>query len=211
MNIDKRYKPGKIPVDEIRPRIQHPFLRKLDNGDGQIEATDGHILAIMPVSNVENDIAGKLPVGMFEFANKKLPQSVNLQAEADAKYVYLKRMFSKADAGIRIERPEDPAGVPDTHQILTDAKKAKKILTACINIDYLVKLVDAIGVTKNAAFDGERKIYLTFPEPVSDTSIGGKSVRGPILVTPTEDQDLASWGILMPVRADATPKKIPTG
>lgn len=178
MKFDKRHKIEKAAATEdTRYAIGHVLFESDDNGT-RLVATNGRILAVVPVTEAEGDVAGMVSSDTIKQACKN-----RTKGSPDA-LLHLpdeKRALAHTKAGVvEAPRPDDGSRFPSYRAVVPTGHDLEVTLSA----KYLKDLIDALGA------DG---ITLKFK------TTGGR-IDGPVLVTPVEDGNDA-YGVIMPISA----------
>jgi DNA polymerase III sliding clamp (beta) subunit (PCNA family) len=166
MEISKKYNLEKaISTDPHRTQLHNIFITQR-----HAIATNGHILAIVPVKSEDTDTPGTLSVDALKLGRKVMPKSFDdIQITLDGKLVL--------QDGTELPRPEGEKP-PRLYGILRDAHKNRKVRFG-INVGLLKDLCDAIGTSE---------IILELNEPEKS-----------ILVRPLKDSN-GETGLIMPMR-----------
>ena len=166
MEINKKYKLEKaVTKDQMRESLQNIIILQ-----DQAIATDGYILAAVPVKMEDGDTAGLLSPDALKLGRKVMPKGFDeIRIALDGS--------QKLSDGTVLPRPEGEQ--PQRLQsILEDAQKKRKFKFG-INPTFLKELSEAIGAD----------------EVVLELSAPDKA----ILVRPFKDNN-GEKGIIMPVR-----------
>ena len=166
MEINRKYKLEKaVSKDPMRENLQNIFI----TGDKAI-ATDGYIMAVVPIKAEDSDTPGLLSPDALKLGRKSMPKGFDeIRIALDGN--------QKLQGGTVLPRPEGEK--PQRLQsILSDAQKKRKFKFG-INVSLLNDLSNAIGAD----------------EVVLELSAPDKA----ILVRPLKDNE-GEKGIIMPVR-----------
>ncbi|MGA2624471.1 MAG: hypothetical protein ABSF91_11500 [Bacteroidota bacterium] len=167
MEINKKYKLEKaVSPDETRTSLMNIFVTRR-----HAAATNGHILAIVPVVSDKRDKRGWLSAEALKLGRKVTPKALDtVQIALDGKQVL-------AD-GTAIVRPDGRVKPPCLFRVLRKAYKKRRIRFG-INTSFLKDLAESIG---------SEEVILEIGTP--DQSI---------LVRPIRDSN-GEVGLIMPVK-----------
>jgi hypothetical protein len=166
MKIDTKYKLEKaVSTDTTRPTLQNIHVTRR-----HAFVTNGHILAIVPVSSDPDDTPGWLTPDAMKLGRKLGRHTGDVTIHLDGKQVL-------AD-GTELPRP-DEGNPPKLFPILRPAIQEKKKFVIGLNVKELKDLCDALGA---------EKVELSFHHP-----------EKAVLVRPI-DAIPGELGIIMPVR-----------
>lgn len=169
MEIDRKYKLEKA-VSKDPNRIT---LKNIHVSRRHARATNGSILAIVPIESSKNDTSGWLTPDALKLGRKATPNSFgNVRIELNGAQVFTD--------GTSIPRPTEEKP-PNIFRLLLDAHRNRKVKFG-INASYLKDLADAIGT---------EEVVLEFSKP--DKAI---------LVRPQSGKD-GAVGLIMPVRINS--------
>jgi hypothetical protein len=165
MDINKKYRLEKaVSKDPMRESLQNVYVTKR-----HATATNGHILAIVPVKSEDTDTPGPLSPDALKLGRKAMPKGLEeIRIALDGKQVL--------PDGVALPRPEVD-GFPKLYRILRDAYRGRKYKIG-INAGLLKDLSDAMGTDQ---------VILEIQSP-------DKAV----LVRPLKE-DAGERGIIMPV------------
>ncbi len=171
-----------------RPYLQNPFYHAELH---QLVATDGHILALMPVSDYENDCQGIVPVTAIKAARKAAKGAFNYRISAEKKTVLADK--------VRYERPGRMGGqsYPDVEKVY---KNKKFSFVVSLDPELLLRLAKAITRISRGkeASPGDHSVVLEFQaDPKNPNAIDS---NGAIKVTPSFKESNC-FGYIMPVRS----------
>jgi DNA polymerase III sliding clamp (beta) subunit (PCNA family) len=167
MQIDKKYKLEKaVSNDPTRTNLTNVYVT-----NHHAQATNGHILAIVPIKKEKDDTPGWLTTDALKLARKMLPKGVdNIQITLNGYQILPDRTT--------LARPNGELSPPKLFRILRQAHSNRSFKVG-INASYLKELSEAIGA---------EEIALEFGKPDSA-----------ILVRPVHGND-GAVGLIMPVR-----------
>jgi hypothetical protein len=169
-------KEAKIEVctskDELKPALNHVMFT-----GRHLVATDGHILAWIPVKADEGDTQGKIQPEVFKEARK-----------ADKKSNFCTMSVNgniKLSNGTQIERTKEDAQFPNIKAVIPRHNTGTRV---AFDVRLLVRLADALGTDH---------LELILPDQ--------KEVTRAILVYPNDGQTgrcrrTEGMGVLMPIR-----------
>ncbi|MFH1997369.1 MAG: hypothetical protein ABII94_01600 [Patescibacteria group bacterium] len=130
MKIESKYKLDKITAnDSSRPAMNHVFIE-----DNIAVATNGHVLAIVPVEIEEGDTGGILSKDSFVAARKLAKKNNDLQIKLNGTEELIDGT----------QRPRLDLKYPDYKLAIQDysGEETRKI---CLNAKYLYELSQALG------------------------------------------------------------------
>lgn len=166
MQIDRKYKIEKcVSADPSRETLLNIYVSKK-----HAVATNGHVLAMVPIEKEKGDTDGWITPDTLKLARKVTPKALGTV------HIGLNGAQVLPD-GTTIPRPTE-ATPPDATNIIKAAKEDRKF-TVGINASYLQSISEALGTDE---------LVLSFSTPNSA-----------ILVKPLRD-DSESLALLMPVR-----------
>lgn len=132
MKIDNRYKIQKaVSMDETRYSIQNPLLVRDKKGKGRLVATNGRIMAIVPVELDKRDRAGNVPLAPIVETQGKEPTELIINGKA---------RLTKGDVVTEYPRPEGQ--FPSWEQV---QPKGKPVFEIHIDPALLLELARALG------------------------------------------------------------------
>lgn len=167
MNIDKKYRLERcVSTDESRPNLQNIYVSRRHG-----MATNGHILAVVPVKSCKDDSPGWLTIDALRLARKVMPKG------SDDIVITLNGEQILSD-GTTLTRPNGENKPPRLYRILKNALSNRTIRVG-LNAGYLKDLADGLGT---------EEIVLEIGNP--DTSIA---------VRPVHNSD-GTAGVIMPIR-----------
>lgn len=172
------------PKEATRYAIPHPWLDLSDSAKPVLVATDGKILAVVPVSDVCDETSGPVPKEALRDAFKVKGQHKG-RVEANGKAVVY-------GTGATYVRPDAGCTMPDWRQIVPKCNR----FTVCLDANLLAKLQDVLeqaqpglpGVMLSMDIDADGKVDTSVPILVQRLS----SQAGPIDGT-------AAFGVIMPI------------
>lgn len=161
---------------DVRKAVRYPYF---DKDASALVATNGHILAVVPVVSDPEDVSGWIPAEAFKAVRK---QSVHCAREIKAN-----GNISVPQSGQTFARPVMPDGAqfPDWQRIAKGVDMDRKPDIA-LSAELLLKLAQAISE------DPKHGVSLTFAR-LED---GGIDPCAPVLVRATG----GAYGVLMPMR-----------
>ncbi len=167
MEINRKYKLEKaVSLDETQTSLTNIFVTRR-----HAAATNGHILAIVPVVSDKSDKKGWLSPEALRLGRKVTPKAFDaVQITLDGKQIL--------SDGTAITRPDRNVKPPSLYKILRNAHKKRKIRFG-INVSFLKDLADSLG---------SEQVILEMSTP--DQSI---------LVRPLRDSN-GEVGLIMPVK-----------
>jgi DNA polymerase III sliding clamp (beta) subunit (PCNA family) len=169
MNIDKRFKLEKcVSTDPSRVRMQNVHVTRR-----HAFATNGHILAAVPVESQKDDSEGWLTVDALKLARKVTPK------DSDHISIILNGQQILSD-GTTLARPETVESFPRVGHLLLQTLR-HRTLRIGVNADYLKNLALALG---------SEEIILEIGKP--DTAIAVRPVH-----------DNGAVGVIMPIRLNS--------
>jgi DNA polymerase III sliding clamp (beta) subunit (PCNA family) len=171
---------GCISRDVTREKLMHAWL---DVGKQRLVATDGHVLATLPVTLDEGDVSGVVPGEALKAAYKACQVNRHSEVLVQAKIDHLQM------GNVAVSRPK----LEDDHILAGDGVENvfpkfsagdENTVTIALNVDLLVACARAIG---------EKHVRLTIRVPWSPFD--------PFLVEPnvTSDSKMGPRAVLMPV------------
>lgn len=166
---------GVVSKEAMRLPLQHPYLME----SGELVATNGHILAVIPGVKAEDDTAG-----VVTLESLKAAKGLDIIANGSLNVVR---------AGVKFERPTLERYYPDWVKIRDGAiAEAKPVVS--LNADYILALAKAITEKGHSG----RVVTLWQPK--------GEAHSRPWILTPGgfEDGDKVNTAenhaVIMPVR-----------
>lgn len=191
MIIDNKYKIEKAAsTDETRLSLMDPRLDLQDKKGPVMVATDGKILAVIPVTVDEKDVAGMVPIEALlcgRKAGKVLGQTQLLLEKDTAKEAMTSATY----------RRSSDLSYPNWRQVIPNSARSEVKLS--FDIRLLAKLANAIGVgagTGKGKGDGGDGIITLHIAKDADGEIRGQD---PVRVTAKAGGDAV--GVLMPCRS----------
>lgn len=184
MKLDKNLDlSGVVSKESMKFQLQDPYLTPA----GELVATNGHILAVIPGVMAEN--------------SKHEPEVVDTEGyvtieaikAAKGEQIHANGSLEIPKKGVRFERPKDERRFPDWAKIRDgEAGKVKPIVS--LNADYIIALARAI---KAKGYGGRAITLWADPKNMSDgawmvTPHGVDDGKTPNLAEP--------HGVIMPVR-----------
>ena len=170
MKIDINYKIDLAAnPKENREALRHPYLE----GD-QVIATDGHILAVVPIERDNNDTDGPIPSDAFKELKKATGRGLVGEIECSVSI--------KLVNGLIFDRPE-VSQYPSWREVVPRENK-EVLTTVSFNPELLLKLAKAIG----SSYGIKLVIYKD-----------DKEDKGPMRVE-SNDNDNEAYGVIMPMR-----------
>ena len=175
-------------TDDTRPQLAHPVL-----AGERLVATNGHILAVVPVVRDEADTDGPVPAEAFKAARKH-------PAPGGAAVVIANGDVRVPFAGLSLTRPE--AGTfPDWQRVVPTRAV---VFSVGIDARLLLALAQAVGADRG----GKASVRLDFVTDLPTDGSGERPERASatdaIRVTPTgavvDGEASAAFGLLMPCR-----------
>lgn len=160
---------------DIRGALNQPHF---DMAKSNLVATDGHILAVVPVPETTDDHGGPVPLDAIKEARKK----ANLTPAGEAGIEL--NGSAKITSGAQYPIPTAPE-FPDYQRVIPDNASAFEV---ALNADLLKRLADAITT------DGLVRLQFQ-PQDTAAKPDATKSIR----VQPLTD-DVESHGVIMPCR-----------
>lgn len=177
MKLDKTLDlSGVVSRETVRPSLKEPYLME----SGELVATNGHILAVLPGIKTDDDTAGVVTIEALKAA-----KGLDIIANGSLNVVR---------AGVKYERPSLERNYPDWAKIRDGAIIAAKPVVS-LNADYIMALAKAI-VEK-----GHTGRVVTLWEPTD-----GNTYDKPWILTPGgfKDGDKVNTAephaVIMPVR-----------
>jgi DNA polymerase III sliding clamp (beta) subunit (PCNA family) len=169
MQIDKKYKLEKcVSEDPSRANLQNVFI-----SGRHAYATNGHILAVVPVTSEKGDTPGWLTPDALKLARKEAKGSDTITISLNGQLIL--------PGGMSLPRPNGEEKPPRFFRVLRQALSNRKIRIG-LNASYLKELSEAIG---------SEEVVLEIDRPDSS-----------ILVRPIRNSE-GVLGILMPVRLNS--------
>jgi len=172
-----------VPPPDGRPAIEDVYF---DKEEGNLVATDGFVMAIVPVESEPQDTTGHIPLEAIT-AGRKQARKSRLYIEAHAERV--KIVFNDG-----LDFPRSPLPYPDYKQIVP-AYDPEDEEIACVTFDArcLMRLAEALCQAEDRAKKNSEHLGVTL-------TFHKDGVR-PILVHPLWDNGRVRgrYGILMPM------------
>jgi hypothetical protein len=161
--------------DQTRAALMNPYLERGADGD-KVIATDGRMLAVLPVECDEKDVTGYIPRECLKDARKAGGVILNGVAE-----VYGGASYPRGTQ----------YNFPQWRQVMPDYSNRRTIKLG-IDPALLKRLADAIGA---------EKVCLEFPLDEPNEWHSGDCITEPLTVRPANDNSgNPAHGVLMPVR-----------
>ena len=170
-----------VSGDATRPHICQAHL---DVENKALIATNGHLLAMVPVDVQDGDLAGPVPVSALKHARKLAKRDSTLVLQAAEREV-------RAVDGSGTLRDRSANQFPPYANVLTSyPESGEGFVTVALDAALLWDLAQALGCARK----DDATVLLTFPQDTKQL--------GPIQVRRCEPKHLAdgSRGVLMPVR-----------
>jgi hypothetical protein len=189
MKFDKKYKIQEAAAkEETRYAISEVLFEKDDNG-ARLVATNGRIMAVIPVEDADGDVPGFIERTTAIEATKG---RTNSKPEAELNLPSSDKALVHTKAGtVEARRPDaEHLKFPDYRGVVP--KDTDTGLRVNLSAEYLIALIKALGCQHNAL----DAITLTFQRDGD-----GIDQHAPVLAHPTGD-DMASaraYGVIMPV------------
>lgn len=192
MKMPARYEIDRIvSADTTRPALTHAYL----NTDARrLIATDGHVMAVLPVEIGEHDVSGFVSVDAIKAARKSAPKGAPVEIAAIGALA--------VKDGPTFPRPGDGLRFPQYEQVLPSFQRGDEgTVSVALNLDYLLDLAQAIGAHKSEIGKvSNRSVILTLK-----TESDGRFL-GPIVVEKNDKYtDTTVRAVLMP-ETIVTPK-----
>lgn len=176
-----------VPTESRRPTIEDVWF---DKEKGQLAATDGFTLAIIPVESQDGDVTGHIPMAAIKKGRKESGRS---RLHIDAYPAHVEVAFNGQE---RFDRPDLP--FPDYEQIvpLYDPDD-EEIARVTLDARRLMQLAEALCQEENRA----KKSNTRAPSTFGVTLTFRKGQPGPILVRPVHDNGKVKgrYGVIMPM------------
>lgn len=179
MKLEKTVKiEGAASQDETRFALNAPYL-DITEGHGTLVATDGRMLARMPVELEDGDTAGYVPVAALAAARKVAKKGEQLAVRLNGQAI-----VSSAGQEATFARNAAEAQFPNWRQVIPKDEPKARI---ALNPELLLRLAKAIGSEERIVLEimGE-----TSPIRIRALSLSGVGAAG----------DRAPLGVLMPIR-----------
>lgn len=181
-------------VGETRYALSNAQLEIDDDGAARLVTTNGRILAVIPVEDVEGDTAGPVPAAALAEATKgwksKAPDA-NVQANGCVRYP-----VKGGTMEVERPKPEDVGDFPKWKAVIPNTPVECRI---ALNPEYLLALAQSIGA--------DSSIVIEFRED------GGALVVRPghgINDTNPADDYNERFGVIMPISTNlAVPAGVP--
>lgn len=152
MKLDKRYLIEKaVSKYDTRPCLQGVYLERKDETHGTLIATDGKILAKIPVAITKDDKVGIIPIELIKKARVVGPETVVAPSE-----------------------PTDGMVFPNYQRIIP---KTKVQFTIIIDPQRLLDLAKAIGAEKRS---GVKLEFRSPSDPITVTNAKGFGLLMPM-------------------------------
>jgi len=183
MKLNKRCKiESATSKDKNRHNITEPYLEVRPDGQSRLMATDGRMLAVLPVETSEDDVSGYVSADALKASRKGRTMESVIRCNGSLEVWH----------GATFPRP-DPGTYPNVDVVMpkNEATHGKRKIRLSLNAALLARLADAMGT---------EGVTLEF---LADESDG--SVSDPLMVTPrsTDDRKCAmddALGVIMPMR-----------
>lgn len=199
MKIDKKYTPETAclkPAKKDRHWRQNLQNVWVDTLERRAVATDGHILAVVPVEPDEGDTTGYLSPEALKAGRKDYKDACILYPDADHITV----------GSTKYERP-NPGEFPRYHQVFPEYKPQSEtahqegMRTVCLNAELLLRIQKALGC------DGLR-LHIPAPQLTAYDQEKGKDGRHATIMDAirVEPQHVGhgstseGFGVIMPMR-----------
>lgn len=177
----------KLPNTEIEMAVARGDIRKyvnhahLDVEKGRMVATDGKILAVVPVETDENDTTGPITLDAIKAARKgPLKQQATIIANDSLRVPMV---------GLSMDRPTDIGTFPDIDRPLNAARDGRLGPSICFDHELLYDLGRAL-TAKGAKYRGVRVYLPACAGGLSLVEPSGVGTDGPV-------------GVLMPMHDGA--------
>jgi len=173
MKIDKKYKlESACSIDPDRAMIMHPWIPSQEGLRGYAVATDGRMLAVVPIECAETEIGYRVHAKALKEARKCGGK------KTESAWVGLAPNETTApDNSVYALPPMGGRWLPDVTQVIPD-KTRPCVFSISLDASLLMKLAEALGNVK---------VRLEFCDD-----------KSAILVYPSEDNE--AFGALMPLR-----------
>jgi hypothetical protein len=146
MKINKAWKTEMAASkDEARPNLTHCHLERDESSPfrGTLVATDGHMMAVTPVTLDLADVAGPVPVEALKLARKLAKKSPDAEVMLSAEQCRL--------AGQTLDRPStgDVGAFPNWRKVVpsTEPLPGGTVFRFAVDSDLLSRAASAIGTT----------------------------------------------------------------
>jgi hypothetical protein len=176
-----------VPASGDRPTLEDVWF---DKGKSQLVATDGFILAVIPVDSQEGDVEGHIPMDAIKEGRRKARDS-RLYIGSKQATVWVEFNGEK-----EYERPDLP--FPDYEQIVPSYNPDDDdVVQICLDARRLMQLAEALCQQQDRANKNGTKKYDAF----GVTLTAKKGGICPILVHPIWDNGKRKgrYGVIMPM------------
>lgn len=161
--------------DDSRAAIGEPYL-EIKDGKGTLVATDGRILALLPVEIDEKDVSGYVTADALKAARKGMLQSMDCTADTLAVH-----------AGPSFPRPTEHTFL-NWRQVVP-AEYEKPLVTIALDAKLLWLLAQAMGTQGvKIVIQANDKPFLVYPQSCGQFSTAPKPACG------------EARGVIMPIR-----------
>jgi len=187
MKFDKKYKIQEAATKEAtRYAITEVLFEKDDDG-ARLVATNGRILAVIPVEDADGDVAGFIERATVVEATKG---RTNSRPDAQLNLPSSDKALVHTKAGtVEARRPDaEHLHFPDYRGVIP--KDQNTGLRINLSAEYLVALIKALGCNSNAL----DAITLTFQRDKD----GNIDSCAPVLAKATGDE-AGAYGVIMPI------------
>jgi len=169
----------------------------IEGGTGLLCATDGRILAVLPVELTETDEGGAVPIEAIKVARKNATaERTNSRGDVTRRAIPAEVLLNgtaavRSTEGEHGSFPREDARGPNIDTIIPDRQSSA--LSICLSAEALFRLAKAITLKDSSAGCGHA-IRLQ----LSGDGKGGIDCYRPIRVDPLEGEG-AGYGAIMPI------------
>ena len=161
--------------DDTRKILCNPWL------DGSnLVATNGRILAVIPIEKSDHDTDGIIPSAALKEARKIKQDQVEINANGCVTY-------SNKNGSFTLEREKDVT-FPNYKQLIVNANDHKKYIKIALDVDLLINLAAALGGKND---------QVNIEIPLNEE---GLPLNHAFKVTPLIPSQAGAFGLLMPCR-----------
>lgn len=190
MKIDRKYQPElAVSADPTRPNLANLHL---DVETKRLVATNGHVLAVVPVTELDSapgpvakDTTGYVAPAVLKQARKVTPKAFDVAVVSAARdHVFV-------DGSTMPRTDASGAKFPPWQQVVPSYKRGDAgTITIGISAKYLLDMAKAIGADAKKNY----QVAVTIALPAK----GAKEVLAPYVVTVSNDAE--AFAVIMPCR-----------
>lgn len=180
MKLNKKIKIEAIASnDQTRCVITSPFL-EVENGKGNLIATNGQGLVVVPVEVSENDVSGHVSIQALKASRKEKSLEPSLECLEKAIVLQNGSSLPRADLG----------NFPNWRQVVPD-QEGKTLRRVALNAEMLFAIASSMG-TKGVILEFDAGNFDQAPIKVIPTSCGKYNEENPACYD--------AFGVIMPIR-----------